>query len=97
MPLPALTRFRSRRSAPAAVLALAAALPGIPAGALAQNAPSLFGMGEVQADRFILVAAPIGSGSRSQLNIYEQLQPAATLLLCGAGPARCGQPAVGQL
>jgi hypothetical protein len=30
-------------------------------------------MGEVQADRFILVAAPIGSGSRSQLNIYEQI------------------------
>ena len=73
LPLPALTRFLPRRSAPAAALALAAALPVLPGGALAQNAPSLFGMGEVQADRFILVAAPIGSGSRSQLNIYEQI------------------------
>jgi len=73
MHLPALTRFLPRRSAPAAALALAAALPGTVGGALAQNAPSLFGIGEVQSDRFILVAAPIGSGSRSQLNIYEQL------------------------
>lgn len=41
--------------------------------ARAQSAPSLFGMGEVDGQRFILVAAPIGSGSRSQLNIYEQV------------------------
>lgn len=35
----------------------------------------MFGMGELDGQRFILVAAPIGSGSRSQLNIYEQINP----------------------
>lgn len=35
----------------------------------------MFGMGELDGQRFILVAAPIGSGSRSQLNIYEQIHP----------------------
>ena len=48
---------------------MALAAPG-----LAQSAPSLFGMAELDGQRFILVAAPIGSsGSRSQLNIYEQI------------------------
>ncbi|MDA0291833.1 MAG: DUF3747 domain-containing protein [Cyanobacteria bacterium] len=35
---------------------------------------SLFQTGEVKAERFILVAAPIGDGSNSQLNIYEQVR-----------------------
>ncbi len=59
----------------AASLALAAAFPGLPGPAGAQSAPSLFGMGELDGGRFILVAAPIGSSSRSQLNIYEQVNP----------------------
>ena len=33
---------------------------------------SLFTTAEVDATKFVLVAAPIGSGERSQLNIYEQ-------------------------
>lgn len=32
-------------------------------------------MGELDGGRFILVAAPIGSSGRSQLNIYEQVNP----------------------
>ena len=33
---------------------------------------SLFTTAEVDATKFVLVSAPIGSGERSQLNIYEQ-------------------------
>ncbi len=51
---------------------LAIGLPlGMGAPARAQNA--LFLAKEVPQERFILVAAPIGSGERAQLNIYEQL------------------------
>lgn len=55
---------------------LAALLPL--AGALALIAPepvaakSLFGAVEVDQSKFVIVAAPIGDGSRAQLNIYEQ-------------------------
>jgi hypothetical protein len=38
------------------------------------GAPSVFDAVEVDARRFALVAAPIGSGARSQLNIYEQVK-----------------------
>ncbi len=37
-------------------------------------AQSLFGAADVDHSRFVLVAAPIGSGERSQLNIYEQVR-----------------------
>ncbi|QEY32983.1 DUF3747 domain-containing protein [Synechococcus sp. RSCCF101] len=46
--------------------ALLAASSAVPAQA------SLFGTQEVDASRFLMVAAPIGSGERYQLNIYEQ-------------------------
>ena len=63
-----------RRIALATPLALAAGLAVLPTPGLAQSTPSLFGMAELDGQRFILVAAPIGSsGSRSQLNIYEQI------------------------
>lgn len=69
-----MTASLTRRIALAAPLALAAGLAALPAPGLAQSAPSLFGMAELDGQRFILVAAPIGSsGSRSQLNIYEQI------------------------
>jgi hypothetical protein len=69
-----LTASLRRRIVLAAPLALAAGLVALPAPGLAQSAPSLFGMAELDGQRFILVAAPIGSsGSRSQLNIYEQI------------------------
>jgi hypothetical protein len=41
---------------------------GAPAGAGA-----LFQIAELNAQNFVLVSAPIGDGSRAQLNIYEQL------------------------
>jgi hypothetical protein len=40
---------------------------------MAQKA-SLFAAAEVDPQRFVLVAAPIGKGERSQLNIYEQIR-----------------------
>jgi hypothetical protein len=71
-----LTRFLPRRIALAAPLALAAGLAAQPVPVMAQSAPALFGMAELDGQRFILVSAPIGSGgSRSQLNIYEQINP----------------------
>ena len=69
-----MTASLRRRIVLAAPLALAAGLVALPSPGLAQSAPSLFGMAELDGQRFILVAAPIGSsGSRSQLNIYEQI------------------------
>ncbi len=61
---------RSPLAALALLLGLTAALPSQRASA--QQA--LFGALEVEQQRFVLVAAPIGSsGSRYQLNIYEQI------------------------
>jgi hypothetical protein len=60
----------------AARLSLVGALPL--AGALAwvghqpAVAQSLFGAVEVDQSKFVIVSAPIGDGSRAQLNIYEQ-------------------------
>ncbi|MFN9870899.1 MAG: DUF3747 domain-containing protein [Cyanobacteriota bacterium] len=58
-----------RRGARLALAAgLVATIPAPPA-----PAQSLFGASDVDPSRFVLVAAPIGSGERSQLNIYEQV------------------------
>lgn len=58
-----------RRGARLALAAgLVAMIPAPPA-----PAQSLFGASDVDPSRFVLVAAPIGSGERSQLNIYEQV------------------------
>lgn len=43
------------------------------ATAVTRPGASLFGMAELDSQKFLVVAAPIGSGSRSQLNIYEQV------------------------
>ena len=60
----------------AARLSLAGALPLASALALVGHQPaaaqSLFGAIEVDQCKFVIVAAPIGDGSRAQLNIYEQ-------------------------
>lgn len=84
-----------RRFALAAPLLLAAALQGLPSAARAQGSPSLFGMGEVDGQRFILVAAPIGSGSRSQLNIYEQISPRRPCFAVGPGKPAAVNPLLG--
>lgn len=66
------TRPDSRSALFSAATLLATGLSlGMGAPASAQKA--LFLAKEVPQERFILVAAPIGSGERAQLNIYEQL------------------------
>ncbi len=63
--------------------ALATTLP-LPAGAQA-----LFGARELPQERFVLVAAPIGDGTRAQLNIYEQITDRRPCFATsGANPAR---------
>ena len=57
-------------------MSLVGALPLAGALALVGHQPaaaqSLFGAIEVDQSKFVIVAAPIGDGSRAQLNIYEQ-------------------------
>lgn len=78
-----LTNALQRRSGPAGVAFLAAAaLASFPRPL---NAQSLFGAAEVDPQRFVLVAAPIGSGPRSQLNIYEQLNNRKPCFAVGQG------------
>jgi hypothetical protein len=59
----------------AAALAPAVLLDLSPRAALAQPAPttSFFSAAELEGQRFLVVAAPIGTSSRFQLNIYEQV------------------------
>lgn len=50
---------------------------------------ALFGAREVAQERFVLVAAPIGDGTRAQLNIYEQItNRRPCFAVSGANPAR---------
>jgi hypothetical protein len=60
---------------PLALLGLSALVAvleaALPASVAAQTA--LFNAVEVEQDKFVIVAAPIGDGSRAQLNIYEQV------------------------
>jgi hypothetical protein len=67
-----LNGLRSRRRlAVAAALALAAPLAPLAARAASS---ALFQALPLDQARFVLVAAPIGDGKRSQLNIYEQVR-----------------------
>ncbi|KEF41504.1 MAG: hypothetical protein ER33_10890 [Cyanobium sp. CACIAM 14] len=66
----------------AALLGLATAF-SLPIPARAQ---ALFAAAEVDQQRFLLVAAPIGtSGEKAQLNIYEQLKPVRPCFAVGQG------------
>lgn len=73
-------RFKALRSAvipvPARVLA-AATVAVLSAGGLSPLQPAaagaLFQAADLNQEKFVLVASPIGSGSRQQLNIYEQV------------------------
>ncbi|MEB3333135.1 MAG: DUF3747 domain-containing protein [Synechococcaceae cyanobacterium] len=49
------------------------------------RASSLFEAGPVDESRFVLVSAPIGSGERSQLNIYEQVSNRRSCFAVSAG------------
>ncbi len=70
------------------VVAVTSAFGGPPA-----SAQSLFGAGEVDQSRFLLVAAPIGSkGERFQLNIYEQLKATRPCFAVGEGKPAAVNP-----
>ena len=57
------------------------------------SAQALFGAGEVDPSRFLLVAAPIGStGERYQLNIYEQLKSTRPCFAVGEGKPAAVNP-----
>ncbi|NQV09696.1 MAG: DUF3747 domain-containing protein [Cyanobacteria bacterium] len=59
------------------------------ASPMAGRAQALFAARDVEQERFVLVAAPIGDGSRSQLNIYEQINDRRPCFTSsGASPAR---------
>ncbi len=67
--------------------ALAASWPA------ATRAQSLFDAAPLDIQRFVLVAAPIGSkGDRAQLNIYEQLSPKRPCFSIGAGTPAVVEP-----
>jgi hypothetical protein len=52
-------------------------------------AESLFQIADLEPQRFVLVSAPIGDGTRAQLNIYEQLNERRPCYeINGAQPAR---------
>jgi hypothetical protein len=73
------------------VLAAATAAASLLAGAA--EAQALFGAGEVDPTRFLLVAAPIGtSGERYQLNIYEQLKATRPCFAVGEGKPAAVNP-----
>lgn len=70
---PVASRACSRTPA-ALTAACAALLAALGAGSAALAQSALFEARDVAAERFVLVAAPIGNGERSQLNIYEQIK-----------------------
>ncbi len=87
---PSLSRH-GRRVAGCA-LGLAGALGGVLTAPPAP-AQALFGAGEVDPSRFLLVAAPIGSaGDRFQLNIYEQLRGTRPCFAVGEGKPAAVDP-----
>jgi hypothetical protein len=84
----------TRLPLPAALMPLATGLiagfSSIGMGAWLVNpaAASMFQAAELQQERFVLVAAPIGDGTRAQLNIYEQLNgKRACYAVNGSAPA----------
>ena len=84
----------TRSALPAALMPLAtgliAAMSGLGLGAVAPRpaAASMFQAADLEQERFVLVAAPIGDGTRAQLNIYEQLNAKrACYAVNGAAPA----------
>jgi hypothetical protein len=82
-----------RRGAFPALAAVAVSAAG---GAWAPaSAQALFSAGDVDVNRFVLVAAPIGSSGRSQLNIYEQLNDRRACYEVGAGKPAPVNPLLG--
>jgi hypothetical protein len=87
---PSLSRHGLRVGGP--LLGLAVSLSAV-TGVSPASAQSLFGAGEVDQSRFLLVAAPIGStGERFQLNIYEQLKATRPCFAVGEGKPAAVNP-----
>jgi len=86
-------RLRLRHAASAALGIASALVPAAlvpaalaPAAQAQAQGGALFRAVEVDPQRFVLVAAPIGSGgTRAQLNIYEQVNPRRPCFAVGQG------------
>jgi hypothetical protein len=63
---------------------------GVPVGPAV--ARSIFAAADVELDKFVLVAAPIGRGERSQLNIYEQVKGTRPCFAVGEGKPAAVNP-----
>ncbi|MFZ0408415.1 MAG: DUF3747 domain-containing protein [Cyanobium sp.] len=55
-------------------------------------AQSMFSAADLDPQRFVLVASPIGSSGRYQLNIYEQVNPRKPCFAIGAGKPAAVNP-----
>lgn len=78
--------FRMARFRIVAAVLTAAVASGLTSPVRAQG--SLFTTSEVDQTKFVMVAAPIGSGSSAQLNIYEQRTNARPCFeMSGSAPA----------
>jgi len=79
-------RLRLGHAASAALGIASALVPAALAPAAQAQGGALFRAVEVDPQRFVLVAAPIGSGgTRAQLNIYEQVNPRRPCFAVGQG------------
>jgi len=85
--------LRRRGSLPFAAKALcgavALAAAFAPHGATAQ---SMFAAADLDPQRFVVVASPVGSSSRYQLNIYEQVRSTKPCFAIGAGKPAAVNP-----
>ena len=75
MRLPELTVVSLSRAAGAALIGCGVWVGGLVGLGHPARASALFQAVDLSQERFVLVAAPIGDGSRAQLNIYEQVKP----------------------
>jgi hypothetical protein len=77
-----------RSPLPAALLSLAAVASGLATVLVRPAAATMFNAADLDQQRFVLVAAPIGDGTKAQLNIYEQLNSKrACFAVSGSAPA----------
>jgi len=86
LPIPAAARRAAAPAFAAALTCLGGLWPGQVHGG------ALFAAADVDPQRFVLVAAPIGSGPRSQLNIYEQVSSRRPCFAVGEGKPAAVNP-----
>jgi len=91
MRLSELPRALSLALQPAVLLATTGLVAALGGAGLVQSAraAALFAAVDVPQERFVLVSAPIGDGTKGQLNIYEQLNgKRPCFAMSGSQPAR---------